>query len=95
LIDRTHIPHPQLSHNENWSFGDLELAIAYQYSLSLVQNTTFGRNEITKKPIVTPGGAEGRIEIIFTCSNFHVLISRLIFISSFAFTLSALLMQIE
>ncbi|MBE9055212.1 hypothetical protein [Sphaerospermopsis sp. LEGE 08334] len=49
-----------MSHNENWSFGDLELAIAYQYSLSLVQNTTFGRNEITKKPIVTPGGAEGR-----------------------------------
>ncbi len=61
-ISRTHIPHPQLSHNENWSFGDLELAIAYQYSLSLVQNTTFGRNEITKKPIVTPGGAEGRLE---------------------------------
>ncbi|QYX33336.1 hypothetical protein [Sphaerospermopsis torques-reginae] len=40
----------------------LELAIAYQYSLSLVQNTTFGGNEITKKPIVTPGGAEGRIQ---------------------------------
>ncbi|MBE9056508.1 hypothetical protein [Sphaerospermopsis sp. LEGE 08334] len=64
MWDPTYLPHPQLSHNENWSFGDLELAIAYQYSLSLVQNTTFGRNEITKKPIVTPGGAEGRIQLL-------------------------------
>jgi hypothetical protein len=37
-------------------------AIAYQYSLCLVQNTTFGGDKITKKPIVTPGGAEGRLE---------------------------------
>jgi hypothetical protein len=24
----SHIPHPKLSHNEKWSFGDLGLAIA-------------------------------------------------------------------
>ena len=24
----THLPHPKLSHNEKWSFGDLRLAIA-------------------------------------------------------------------
>ena len=24
----THLPHPKLSHNEKWSFGDLGLAIA-------------------------------------------------------------------
>ena len=23
-----HLPHPKLSHNEKWSFGDLRLAIA-------------------------------------------------------------------
>ena len=26
--DTTHLPHPKLSHNEKWSFGDLRLAIA-------------------------------------------------------------------
>ncbi|MDD1469465.1 hypothetical protein MEO43_30475, partial [Dolichospermum sp. ST_sed5] len=26
--DTTHLPHPKLSHNEKWSFGDLGLAIA-------------------------------------------------------------------
>ncbi|MDD1435414.1 hypothetical protein MEN24_03070 [Dolichospermum sp. ST_sed10] len=24
----SHLPHPKLSHNEKWSFGDLGLAIA-------------------------------------------------------------------
>jgi hypothetical protein len=37
-------------------------AIAYQYSLCLVQNTTFGGDKITKKLIVTPGDVEGRYD---------------------------------
>ncbi|BAZ85062.1 hypothetical protein [Dolichospermum compactum] len=53
-----YLPHPKLSHNENWSFGDLVLAIAYQYFLVLVQNTTLNGDKNQKKPIVTPGGAE-------------------------------------
>jgi hypothetical protein len=51
----TYLPHPKLSHNENWSFGDLVLAIAYQYFLVLVQNTTLNGDKNQKKPIVTPG----------------------------------------
>jgi hypothetical protein len=61
-----YLPHPKLSHNENLSFGDLVLAnclqqrfaIAYQYFLVLVQNTTLNGDKNQKKPIVTPGGAE-------------------------------------
>jgi hypothetical protein len=33
-------------------------AIAYQYFLVLVQNTTLNGDKNQKKPIVTPGGAE-------------------------------------
>jgi hypothetical protein len=62
----TYLLHPKLSHNENWSFGDLVLAnclqqrfaIAYQYFWVLVQNTTLNGDKNQKKPIVTPGGAE-------------------------------------
>ena len=28
ILNLTHLPHPKLSHNEKWSFGDLRLAIA-------------------------------------------------------------------
>jgi hypothetical protein len=63
---KSYLPHPKLSHNENWSFGDLVLAnclqqrfaIASQYFLVLVQNTTLNGDKNQKKPIVTPGGAE-------------------------------------
>ena len=66
LANLTYLPHPKLSHNENWSFGDLVLAnclqqrfaIASQYFLVLVQNTTLNGDKNQKKPIVTPGGAE-------------------------------------
>jgi hypothetical protein len=66
----TYLPHSKLSHNENWSFGDLVLAnclqqrfaIAYQYFWVLVQNTTLNGDKNQKKPIVTPGGAECGIE---------------------------------
>jgi hypothetical protein len=59
----SYLPHPKLSHNENWSFGDLVLAnclqqrfaIAYQYFWVLVQNTTLNGDKNQKKPIVTPG----------------------------------------
>jgi hypothetical protein len=62
----SYLPHPKLSHKENWSFGDLVLAnclqqrfaIASQYFLVLVQNTTLNGDKNQKKPIVTPGGAE-------------------------------------
>jgi hypothetical protein len=61
---KTYLPHPKLSHKENWSFGDLVLAnclqqrfaIASQYFLVLVQNTTLNGDKNQKKPIVTPGG---------------------------------------
>ncbi|WP_157749932.1 hypothetical protein [Dolichospermum compactum] len=33
-------------------------AIAYQYFLVLVQNTTLNGDKNQKEPIVTPGGAE-------------------------------------
>ena len=64
LVIITYLPHPKLSHNENWSFGDLVLAIAYQYFLVLVQNTTLNGDKNQKKPIVTPGGAECGIIIL-------------------------------
>ncbi|WP_157749938.1 hypothetical protein [Dolichospermum compactum] len=37
-------------------------AIAYQYFLVLVQNTTLNGDKNQKKPIVTPGGAECGIQ---------------------------------
>jgi hypothetical protein len=40
----------------------LVLAIAYQYFLVLVQNTTLNGDKNQKKPIVTPGGAECGIQ---------------------------------
>ncbi|WP_096665736.1 hypothetical protein [Dolichospermum compactum] len=39
-------------------------AIAYQYFLVLVQNTTLNGDKNQKKPIVTPGGAECGIKAI-------------------------------
>jgi hypothetical protein len=68
----TYLPHPKLSHKENWSFGDLVLAnclqqrfaIASQYFLVLVQNTTLNGDKNQKKPIVTPGGAECGLQIM-------------------------------
>jgi hypothetical protein len=67
----TYLPHPKLSHKENWSFGDLVLAnclqqrfaIASQYFLVLVQNTTLNGDKNQKKPIVTPGGAECGLQL--------------------------------
>jgi hypothetical protein len=75
---KTYLPHPKLSHKENWSFGDLVLAnclqqrfaIASQYFLVLVQNTTLNGDKNQKKPIVTPGGAEcGFIPWLFKYST--------------------------